>query len=257
MLGNFSFGDYFKEAAIPYAWELVTRDYGLPKDKLLVTVFSEDEDAAEIWQQGGRPAGASGSSASPPPTISGAWATPAPAARVRKSSTTTDRKSPAARPAARMRTATGSSRSGTWCSCSSRKARPAPACRCRARRIDTGMGLERIAAILQGKHDNYDIDIFRALILASRRSHRAGPGRAVPRQPPRGGRPSALQRLPDGRRRAALQRGPRLRAAPHHAPRDAPRHHDGRAGAADAQAGAGAGAPDGHRLSRNWAVPKA
>src|SRR5471032_1851828 len=42
MLGNFSFGDYFKEEAIEYAWELITRDYGLPKDRLLVTVFSED-----------------------------------------------------------------------------------------------------------------------------------------------------------------------------------------------------------------------
>ncbi len=49
--GNFSFGDYFKEAAIPYAWELVTRDYGLPKDKLLVTVFAEDDDAAAIWKK--------------------------------------------------------------------------------------------------------------------------------------------------------------------------------------------------------------
>ena len=51
MLGNFSFGDYFKSAAIPYAWELVTRDFGLPKDRLLVTVFSEDDDAAAIWKQ--------------------------------------------------------------------------------------------------------------------------------------------------------------------------------------------------------------
>src|SRR6201994_2118638 len=51
MLGNFSFGDYFKELAIPYAWELVTKDYGLPKDKLLVTVYSEDDDAAAIWKK--------------------------------------------------------------------------------------------------------------------------------------------------------------------------------------------------------------
>src|SRR3978361_1670678 len=51
MLCNFSFGDYFNGAAIPYAWELVTRDYGLPKDKLLVTVFSEDEDAAVLWKK--------------------------------------------------------------------------------------------------------------------------------------------------------------------------------------------------------------
>ena len=49
MLGNFSFGDYFKEDAIRFAWELVTEVYGLPKDRLLVTVFREDDDAARLW----------------------------------------------------------------------------------------------------------------------------------------------------------------------------------------------------------------
>ena len=51
MLGNFSFGDYFKENAIEHAWELVTKDLGLPKEKLLVTVYSEDEDAASLWKK--------------------------------------------------------------------------------------------------------------------------------------------------------------------------------------------------------------
>jgi alanyl-tRNA synthetase len=51
MLGNFSFGDYFKEDAIRYAWELVTKDFGLPKDKLLVTVYHEDDEAAKIWKK--------------------------------------------------------------------------------------------------------------------------------------------------------------------------------------------------------------
>jgi len=51
MLGNFSFGDYFKREAIDFAWELITRDYGLPKDKLYVTVFREDDDAENLWQQ--------------------------------------------------------------------------------------------------------------------------------------------------------------------------------------------------------------
>jgi alanyl-tRNA synthetase len=49
MLGNFSFGDYFKKEAIPWAWELVTRDYAIPAEKLYVTVFREDDEAAEIW----------------------------------------------------------------------------------------------------------------------------------------------------------------------------------------------------------------
>ena len=66
-----------------------------------------------------------------------------------------------------MRTATASSRSGTWCSCSSRKGRRATRVALPRPSIDTGMGLERVAAILQGKHDNYDTDMFRALILAS------------------------------------------------------------------------------------------
>src|SRR6195256_2440615 len=51
MLGNFSFGDYFKETAIPYAWELMTKEFGLPKDRLTVTVFSEDDEAAKIWRK--------------------------------------------------------------------------------------------------------------------------------------------------------------------------------------------------------------
>lgn len=51
MLGNFSFGDYFKEDAIAYAWELLTKNYGLPKEKLYVTVFREDDDAEALWQK--------------------------------------------------------------------------------------------------------------------------------------------------------------------------------------------------------------
>src|SRR5579871_635973 len=49
MLGNFSFGDYFKDRAIELAWNLITRDYGLAKDRLLVTVFAEDDEAALLW----------------------------------------------------------------------------------------------------------------------------------------------------------------------------------------------------------------
>src|SRR5918911_1640031 len=51
MLGNFSFGDYFKAEAIGFAWDLITKDYGLPKDKLYVTVFREDDEAEELWQK--------------------------------------------------------------------------------------------------------------------------------------------------------------------------------------------------------------
>src|SRR6201982_3508814 len=51
MLGNFSFGDYFKKEAIPWAWELVTENFGMSKDKLYVTVFREDDEAENIWAQ--------------------------------------------------------------------------------------------------------------------------------------------------------------------------------------------------------------
>ena len=167
MLGNFSFGDYFKEQAIPYAWELITRDFGLPKDRLLVTVFAEDDDAAAIWKQGRRAA----RRADHPHRHLGQFLAHGRYRAVRpvlaRSSTTMGRAFPAARPARRTRTATGSSRSGTWCSCSSRKARPARACRCRGPRSTPAWGWSGFAAILQGKHDNYDTDTFRALILAS------------------------------------------------------------------------------------------
>src|SRR5262245_16554407 len=51
MLGNFSFGDYFKEGAINYAWELLTKDYALPKDKLWITVYHTDDDAFNLWKK--------------------------------------------------------------------------------------------------------------------------------------------------------------------------------------------------------------
>src|SRR5947209_11721120 len=51
MLGNFSFGDYFKAEAIDFAWELITRDFGLPTDKLYITIFREDHDAEVLWQK--------------------------------------------------------------------------------------------------------------------------------------------------------------------------------------------------------------
>ena len=116
--------------------------------------------------------------------------------------------------------------------------------------IDTGMGLERTTTILQGVHSIYEIDLFKALIAASEAAdRRARQGRA-PGLAPRHCRPPALDQLPHRGGRAALQRRSRLRAAPHHAARHAACASLGRQGAADAPAGAGAGARDGRGLSR-------
>ena len=118
MLGNFSFGDYFKELAIELAWNLVTKEFGLPADKLLVTVHTSDEDAATLWR---KIAGISDDRIIRIPTSDNFWAMgdTAPAGRVRKSSMTMAIISRAGRRAAPTRTATASSKSGTWCSCSS------------------------------------------------------------------------------------------------------------------------------------------
>ncbi len=123
--------------------------------------------------------------------------------------------------------------------------------------IDTGMGLERIAAVLQGKHNNYDIDLFRALIEAVAHETGVDPDGAAERVAQGDRRPFAHYVVPDRRRRAAVERGSRLRAAPHHAPRHAARPHPGGAGADDLQARARAGARDGRCLSRAGARPAA
>ena len=80
MLGNFSFGDYFKDDAIPMAWELLTGDLGIDPDRLWVTVFEEDDEAEELWKSIPKVvhSRAHGSSDWAPRTTSGPWATPGP-----------------------------------------------------------------------------------------------------------------------------------------------------------------------------------
>ena len=223
MLGNFSFGDYFKDRAIELAWNLITKEFGLPADRLMVTVYVDDDEAFGLWK---KIAGLPDEQDHPHrrlATISGRWATPARAARARKSSTITASTSPAARPARPTPMATASSRSGTSSSCSSSSVPAAQRVDLPKPSIDTGMGLERIAAVLQGTHDNYKIDLFGAHHPARRRPHRRRADGAAQGARTASSPTICARRVPDRRRRAALERGPRLCAAPHHAPRHAPR----------------------------------
>jgi alanyl-tRNA synthetase len=166
MLGNFSFGDYFKEQAIHYAWELVTKDFGLPKDRLLVTVYSEDDDAAAHWK---KIAGLSESRIIRIPTSDNFWrmGDTGPCGPCSEIFFDHGEGIPGGPPGSDD--ADGDRFIEIWNLVFMQFEEGPPGTRVPLPRpsIDTGMGLERFAAILQGKHDNYDTDTLRALILAS------------------------------------------------------------------------------------------
>jgi len=166
MLGNFSFGDYFKELAIELAWNLVTREFGLPKDKLLVTVHTSDEDAAGIWR---KVAGLPDSRIIRIPTSDNFWAMgdTGPCGPCSEIFYDHGDKIPGGPPGSPDQD--GDRFIEIWnlvfmqfeqVTKDQRVELPKPS-------IDTGMGLERIAAVMQGTHDNYAIDLMRSLIEAS------------------------------------------------------------------------------------------
>ena len=166
MLGNFSFGDYFKEQAITHAWTLLTKDFGLAKDKLLVTVFHEDEDAATLWK---KIAGLGDEKIIRIATSDNFWrmGDTGPCGPCSEIFYDHGPQIPGGPPGSPDED--GDRFIEIWNlvfmqyleeAGGVRTALPRPS-------IDTGMGLERFAAILQGKHDNYDTDTLRALILAS------------------------------------------------------------------------------------------
>jgi alanyl-tRNA synthetase len=165
MLGNFSFGDYFKEQAIAYSWELVTKDFGLPKDRLMVSVFVEDDDAAAIWKKvAGLP-----DEKIVRLTDDNFWRMGdiGPCGPCSEIFYDHGPQVPGGPPGSADED--GDRFVEFWNLVFMQFEEGPPGTRIALPRpsIDTGMGLERIAAILQGKRDNYDIDIFRALILAS------------------------------------------------------------------------------------------
>lgn len=167
MLGNFSFGDYFKADAIEGAWKLITNVYGLPKDKLLVTVFHNDDEAKQLWK---KVAGLSDDRIVPISTSDNFWTMGdtgpcGPCSEIFFDHGPDIWGGPPGSPEE-----DGDRFIEIWnlvfmqynveSKGGEQLPLPKPS-------IDTGMGLERLAAVLQGKHDNYDIDLMRALIEAS------------------------------------------------------------------------------------------
>ncbi len=166
MLGNFSFGDYFKEEAITHAWTLLTKEWGLPKDRLTVTVYHTDDEAFDLWK---KVAGLPDDRIIRIPTSDNFWSMGdtgpcGPCSEIFYDHGDHIFGGPPGSP-----DEDGDRFVEIWNlvfmqyeqhAGGSRVDLPKPS-------IDTGMGIERIAAVLQGVHDNYDTDTFKALIAAS------------------------------------------------------------------------------------------
>ena len=165
MLGNFSFGDYFKEDAIAFGWELCTKEFALDPKRLLVTVYAEDDEAAALWK---KVAGLDDSRIIRIGTSDNFWSMGDTGPCGPCSEIFFDHGDKVAGGPPGSPDEDGDRFIEIWNlvfmqfdqqADGSRKNLPKPS-------IDTGMGLERIAAVLQGVHNNYDIDLFRALIAA-------------------------------------------------------------------------------------------
>ena len=166
MLGNFSFGDYFKEQAITHAWTLLTGEWGLPKDKLLVTVYHTDDEAFALWQ---KIAGLPEQRIIRIPTSDNFWSMgdTGPCGPCSEIFFDHGAHIPGGPPGSPDED--GDRFIEIWnlvfmqfeqAADGSRSELPKPS-------IDTGMGLERIAAVMQSEHDTYDTDTFKELIAAS------------------------------------------------------------------------------------------
>jgi len=166
MLGNFSFGDYFKPLAIEYAWNLLTRDFGITPEKLLVTVYADDDDAAALWR---KIAGLPDHRIVRIATSDNFWrmGDTGPCGPCSEIFFDHGDNIPGGPPGSADED--GDRFIEIWNLVfmqfeegppGTRTPLPHPS-------IDTGMGFERFVAVMQGKHNNYDIDMMRALVLAS------------------------------------------------------------------------------------------
>ncbi len=165
MLGNFSFGDYFKEEAIPFAWELITREFDIPKDRLYTTVYHTDDEAFEIWKKVGVPEDRIIRIA----TSDNFWQMGptgpcGPCTEIFYDHGDHIWGGPPGSPEE-----DGDRFIEIWniVFMQNEQFEDGSMVDLDMQSIDTGMGLERIGALLQGSHDNYDTDLFKSLIEAS------------------------------------------------------------------------------------------
>lgn len=165
MLGNFSFGDYFKPEAIPFAWELITKEFGIDKNRLLTTVYHTDDEAFEIWKKVGVPEDRIIRIA----TSDNFWQMGptgpcGPCTEIFYDHGDHIWGGPPGSPEE-----DGDRFIEIWnvVFMQNEKFEDGSMVDLDMQSIDTGMGLERIGALLQGSHDNYDTDLFKALIEAS------------------------------------------------------------------------------------------
>ena len=166
MLGNFSFGDYFKAEAIHFAWELITRELDIPKDRLLVTVYHTDDEAADIWK---KVAGLGDDRIIRIPTADNFWSMGAtgpcgPCTEIFFDHGDHIWGGPPGSP-----DEDGDRFVEIWnlVFMQNERFEDGSMTELAMQSIDTGMGIERVAALLQGSNDNYAIDLMRALIEAS------------------------------------------------------------------------------------------
>lgn len=165
MLGNFSFGDYFKEEAIPFAWNLITKDFGIDESKLVTTVYHNDDEAYEIWKK----LGISEDRIIRIDTSDNFWQMGptgpcGPCTEIFYDHGEHIWGGPPGSP-----NEDGDRFIEIWnvVFMQNEQFKDGSMHALDMQSIDTGMGLERIAALLQGSHDNYDTDLFKALIEVS------------------------------------------------------------------------------------------
>jgi alanyl-tRNA synthetase len=166
MMGNFSFGNYFKEEAITYAWELLTQGFGIPAERLLVTVYHTDDEAANLWK---KIAGLPDDRIIRIPTADNFWQMGptgpcGPCTEIFYDHGDHIWGGPPGSPEE-----DGDRFIEIWniVFMQNEQFEDGSMVPLDMQSIDTGMGLERIGALLQGKHDNYDTDLMRSLIEAS------------------------------------------------------------------------------------------